>query len=82
VCVRYRLRDGTETEHFPAHQSDFHHARPVWKTLPGWQESLDGVSSLGDLPVQAREYVEFVSHTLDVPIELVGVGPARERVLA
>jgi adenylosuccinate synthase len=82
VCVRYRLRDGTETEHFPAHQSDFHHARPVWKTLPGWQESLDGVSSLGDLPVQAREYVEFVSHSLDVPIELVGVGPARERVLA
>jgi adenylosuccinate synthase len=81
VCVRYRLRDGTETEHFPAHQSDFHHARPVWKTLPGWQESLDGVSSLGDLPVQAREYVEFVSHSLDVPIELVGVGPARERVL-
>ena len=26
VCVRYRLRDGSETEHFPAHQSDFHHA--------------------------------------------------------
>src|SRR5216110_280443 len=26
VCVRYRLRDGTETEDFPAHQSDFHAA--------------------------------------------------------
>ena len=28
VCVRYRLRDGSETPHFPAHQSDFHHAAP------------------------------------------------------
>ena len=41
VCVRYRLRDGTETDEFPAHQSDFHHCEPVYETLPGWQEPLD-----------------------------------------
>jgi adenylosuccinate synthase len=82
VCVRYRLRNGSETEHFPAHQSDFHHAEPVWETLPGWSQALDDVSSLDDLPPAARDYVEFVSHALEVPIELVGVGAARERVLA
>ncbi len=82
VCVRYKLRDGSETEHFPAHQSDFHHAEPVWETLPGWAEPLDNASSLHDLPAAARAYVEFVSSALDVPIELVGVGAARERVLA
>jgi adenylosuccinate synthase len=81
VCVRYRLRDGSETEHFPAHQSDFHHARPVWDVRPGWQQPLDAASSLDDLPAEAREYVGFVSSSLDVPIELVGVGAARERVL-
>ncbi|MFL5910070.1 MAG: adenylosuccinate synthase [Gaiellaceae bacterium] len=82
VCVRYKLRDGSETEHFPAHQSDFHHAEPVWERLPGWSEPLDGASSLVDLPAAAHDYVEFVSKALDVPIELVGVGAARERVLA
>jgi adenylosuccinate synthase len=82
VCVRYRLRDGSETEHFPAHQSDFHHSEPVWETLAGWSQPLDDVSSLDDLPPAARDYVEFVSHALEVPIELVGVGAARERVLA
>src|SRR5205085_2748732 len=82
VCVRYRLRDGSETEHFSAHQSDFHHAAPVWETLAGWSEPLDSASSLHDLPTAAREYVEFVSGALEVPIELVGVGAARERVLA
>jgi adenylosuccinate synthase len=82
VCVRYKLRDGSETEHFPAHQSDFHHAEPVWETLPGWSTPLDDASSLHDLPPAAAEYVEFVSRALDVPIELVGVGAARERVLA
>ncbi len=82
VCVRYRLRDGSETEHFPAHQSDFHHAEPVWEVLAGWQQPLDGASTLDGLPAAAGAYVRFVSQALDVPIELVGVGAARERVLA
>jgi adenylosuccinate synthase len=82
VCVAYRLRDGSETPHFPAHQSDFHHASPVWRTLPGWEQPLDGASSRDELPTAARDYVEFVERELDVPVELVGVGAARERVLA
>ena len=40
VCVRYRLRDGTETFEFPAHQRDFHHCRPVYETLAGWEEPI------------------------------------------
>src|SRR5207253_7206857 len=36
VCTRYRLPDGRETVDFPAHQSDFHHARPVYEALGGW----------------------------------------------
>ncbi|HEY6960486.1 MAG TPA: adenylosuccinate synthase [Gaiellaceae bacterium] len=82
VCVRYRLPDGTETEHFPAHQSDFHHAEAVWETLPGWARPLDDATTLDELPPAARDYVEFVSDGLGIPIELVGVGAARDRVLA
>jgi adenylosuccinate synthase len=81
VCVAYGLRDGSETPHFPAHQSDFHHARPVWQVLSGWEAPLDGASSRDGLPDAARGYVEFVERELDVPVELVGVGAARERVL-
>ena len=40
VCVAYRLRDGREISEFPAHQSDFHHCRPVYETLPGWEAPL------------------------------------------
>ncbi len=81
VCVRYALRDGSETPHFPAHQSDFHHARPVWEMLPGWEEPLDEAETRGDLPEAARRYVEFVEQELEAPVELVGVGASRERVL-
>jgi adenylosuccinate synthase len=54
----------------------------VFDVRPGWSQPLDEASSLDELPAAARDYVEFVSHELGVPIELVGVGAARERVLA
>jgi adenylosuccinate synthase len=82
VCVRYQLRDGTETPNFPPHQSDFHHCRPVYETLPGWQEPLDEVTELDALPEKARGYVEFVERELEVPVSLIGTGAERERVLA
>jgi adenylosuccinate synthase len=76
VCTRYELRDGTVTHEFPAHQSDFHHCRPVYETLAGWGDPLDD-----ELPDAARRYVEFVEHELDVEVCWVGTGAERERVL-
>jgi adenylosuccinate synthase len=78
VCVRYLLPDGSETRNFPAHQSDFHHCRPVYETLRGWQAELHGAR----LPPAARAYVEFIEHELGVPISWVGTGAEREQVLA
>jgi adenylosuccinate synthase len=82
VCVRYRQRDGVETPDFPAHQSDFHHARPVYETLPGWNEPLAGLDDLAELPDAARRYVELVERDLGVPVSLVGTGREREAVLS
>ncbi len=82
VCVRYRLPDGSETEHFPAHQSDFHHAEPVLETVPGWREPLDACAAVSDLPEAARAYVELVERALGVQVDLVGTGAGREQVLA
>ena len=82
VCTRYRLPDGTETDEFPAHQSDFHHAEPVYESLPGWRAALDGAESLADLPDAARGYVRFVEEELGVEVSLISVGAERERVVA
>jgi adenylosuccinate synthase len=82
VCVRYRLRDGTETEEFPAHQSDFHHAEPVYEVLEGWQEPLQGMDDVSRLPDAARRYVAFVEEQLGVEVSLIGTGAGREDVLA
>jgi adenylosuccinate synthase len=81
VCVRYRLRDGSETEDFPAHQSDFHHCEPVYETLPGWEEPLHELTDVTELPAAARSYVELIEERLGVEVCLIGTGRERERVL-
>ncbi len=76
VCVRYRLPDGGETEEFPAHQSDFHHASPVYETLPGWSEPIEN-----GLPDAARRYVEFVEEAIELEVTMVGTGADRASVV-
>ena len=82
VCTRYRLPSGRETDEFPAHQSDFHHAEPVYDVLEGWNEPLDAIADVEDLPTAARRYVEYVERDVDVEASLIGTGAERERVLS
>jgi adenylosuccinate synthase len=77
-CVRYRLPDGSETDDFPAHQSDFHHCEPVFEVLAGWREELRGAV----LPTAAAAYVAYVGEALGVAVDLVGTGASRDAVLA
>jgi adenylosuccinate synthase len=81
VCTHYTLRGGQRTPDFPAHQSDFHAAQPVYETLAGWDEPLDSCNSVDDLPAAARHYVDFVERALDVEVTLVGTGAERTSVL-
>jgi adenylosuccinate synthase len=76
VCTRYVLPSGSETDEFPAHQSDFHHARPVYENLPGWGEPLGN-----GLPAAARRYVEFIEAALEVEITMIGTGADRASIV-
>ena len=81
VCTRYRGAEGAEFDHFPYHQSVLHHSTGEYIELPGWSEDLGECRSEADLPGAAREYLQFISDWVGVPIALVGVGPGRDEVV-
>jgi adenylosuccinate synthase len=81
ICTRYKGPDEAIFDTFPYHQSVLHHATGDYVDLPGWQEDITGARSLEDLPQAARDYLDFISDFVGVPIVLVGVGPGREQII-
>jgi adenylosuccinate synthase len=81
VCTRYRGPEGAEFDHFPYHQTVLHHSSGEYVDLPGWSEQLGEVRSEDDLPVAAREYLQFIADFVRVPVALIGVGPARDQII-
>jgi adenylosuccinate synthase len=80
VCVAYEV-DGERVEEIPASQTDFHHAKPIYEYLPGWNENISKAKSVADLPNNAREYVEFLEKVSGAPISAIGVGPGRDETI-
>jgi adenylosuccinate synthase len=81
VCVGYRLSDGSQTVEFPSHQTEFHHADPVYEELPGWGADISSVTAFAQLPEAARAYLDVLEERVGVPVTMVGVGQRREQTL-
>jgi adenylosuccinate synthase len=81
VCVGYRLSDGSQTVEFPSHQTEFHHAEPVYEELAGWGVDISSVTAFAQLPEAARAYLDVLEERVGVPVTMVGVGQRREQTL-
>jgi adenylosuccinate synthase len=80
ICVGYEI-DGRRVEGYPMHQTDLHHARPVYKTLPGWGEDITGCRMRVDLPTAAQDFVGFVETEVGAPLCMISVGPERDQAI-
>ena len=78
VCVAYEV-DGERFDEMPMSQSDFHHAKPIYETFPGWKEDISGCRTFEDLPKNAQDYVLALERMSGCRISVIGVGPDREQ---
>ena len=78
VCVAYDV-DGERFDEMPDNQSDFHHAKPIFETFPGWKEDISGVRKFEDLPENAQNYVLALEKMSGCRMSVIGVGPDREQ---
>ncbi len=78
VAVAYEC-EGERYESVPYHQSVFHKSVPVYKEFPGWLRDLSTVRKRSDMPIEAINYIEFLSEQIGVPVTMIGVGPSREQ---
>lgn len=79
ICTQYELfGEKTDKFPFPAVLDD---AKPVFETMPGWKCDISGARKWEDLPIEARNYVEYVEKAIGCPIGYVSVGPERDSII-
>jgi adenylosuccinate synthase len=80
LCVGYEL-DGERIDILPLGAEDIARCRPIYETLPGWNESSVGVTRYDDLPANARRYLERIEQVTGVPIHVVSTSPDRAHTI-
>ena len=86
ICTEYKYNGKRMTE-FPANMRVLARCRPVLKEFEGWenisQEEWKDICDKGykALPKEMKTYLGYIRKTLDVPIEMIGLGPAREETM-
>ena len=80
ICTGYRYK-GSEIKEMPAEIEVLCKIEPVYKTLPGWQKPTCGAREVKDLPVAARDYLNFISDALQLEIGMISTGPERDATI-
>ena len=80
ICVAYDV-DGKRFDEMPLTQTDFHHAEPIYETMPAWDEDITECREFEDLPQKAQDYVLRLEELSSAPISYIGVGPGRDQTI-
>ena len=80
VCTGYRL-NGRLLETLPAVSQELRQVEPIYTTLPGWRTSTEGITTLDELPMKAKQYVEFLAREIGAEIGLISTGPERSQTI-
>jgi len=78
VCTHYRI-DGKETDQIPFDTSA--NIEPVYREMKGWASDITNITSYGDLPVEMKEYIEFIEKETGVPFQIISVSPDRDKTI-
>ena len=80
ICVAYDVA-GKRFDEMPLTQTDFHHAEPIYETMPAWDEDITECREFEDLPQKAQDYVLRLEELSGAPISYIGVGPGRDQTI-
>jgi len=79
ICTAYKV-NGKIIKEMPADLNIYEKCQPIYKTFRGWNVTTQP-KTYSDLPVNMRKYLEFIEKDLNVPIEIISIGPARNETI-
>ncbi len=78
ACVAYEIA-GEAQDNFP--YSIENDVKPIYVELPGWKTDMTQLQSENEFPEEFNAYLSFLEEELEVPIDIVSVGPDRAQTI-
>jgi len=79
VCTAYNYRG--ETIHHLPYSIEEENVTPIYTEFKGWAQDLTGLTTFSSLPIELKDYIEFIEKEVGVPIKIVSVGPDRKQTI-
>jgi len=80
ICIGYEYK-GKKIEGFPGNLNVLAECKPIYETLPGWSKNIEDVRSYEDLPSEAKDYIKRIEALVDIPANIISVGPGRDQTI-
>lgn len=81
IAVAYRDASGKLLDRPPTSAEDFEGIEPIYEEVDGWRESTADLSSIEQLPPNARAYIKRLEELLNVPIDIISTGAERDSTM-
>ena len=83
ICVAYDV-EGKKIDEMPASLNQYRKAKPIYKTLPGWESLPEKVWEKGFdiLPQTLKDYISFIENEVSCSVKIVSVGPQRHETIS
>ncbi|HNO24826.1 MAG TPA: adenylosuccinate synthetase, partial [Leptospiraceae bacterium] len=49
----------------------------IYEELPGWKSDITGINEFSKLPASCRDYINFLTKQIGIPIGIISTGPDR-----
>ncbi len=80
VCTGYTYK-GETLKSFPPEPWILENVTPVYRTLPGWRNSVRGASDAAVLPRTFRDYLALLEDLIETRVAIISTGVEREETI-
>jgi len=79
ICTKYDY-NGEIVDYLPF-SIDKKNIKPIYEEVSGWNEDITNVQSYKELPLNFKNYINFLEDRLKLKIKIVSVGPDRKQTI-
>ncbi|MCZ6899642.1 MAG: adenylosuccinate synthase [Bacteroidetes bacterium] len=80
VCTHYQLENGETVNRLP-NNFENENLTPVYRSFTGWNQPINTLKEVSELPLALLEYIDFLEKESAVPISIISIGPDRTQTI-